>query len=140
MRLWNWSERLEDVVIAHRTRAFSWGESDCLQFAGSCVEAVRGDNPAAEYRGTYSDEAGAAKILLKLGVRDAPGMLASLFAQRGGVLNAQRGDLAALREPSGDDPFGATGVVLGSGIVAGYGPGGLEFLSLTSATRVFAVE
>lgn len=137
-RLWDWSERLEEVVRAHRARAFQWGESDCLMFAGLCVEAVRGDNPAARFAGTYDAERCAAKIILSLGARDAPGVLATMFRERA-MGEGRRGDLAVLREPTPEDPLGAIGVVLGA-VVAGYGPDGLTLLSLADATRTFEVE
>lgn len=137
-RLWDWSERLEEVVRAHRACAFAWGQADCLMFAGRCVEAVRGDNPAEQFRGTYDDEKGAAKVLLKLGARNAPDVLAGMFPQKA-MGEASRGDLAVLREPTAEDPFGAIGVVLGA-VIAGYGPDGLHLLPLTDAVRIFEVD
>lgn len=139
-RLWDWSERLEDVLADFRKRRFEWGESDCIQFVGACIEAVRGDNPSEEFRGTYDDEQSAARVLITLDGRDAPAMLEARFEALGGVLNARRGDLCVIQEPSADNPFGAVGVVVGTGLVASFGPDGYMIFPLASATRAFAVE
>lgn len=46
---------------------FAWGSNDCCLFAADCVKAVTGRDPAADLRGAYSDAAGAARMLAKLG-------------------------------------------------------------------------
>lgn len=137
-RAQGWEAKLRVAVEAYRGKAFSWGSSDCLLFAASCVEALIGTDPAAQYRGTYSDAAGALAILKGLGVADAVSLLGARYSQ---IAKGQacRGDLAVITEPSADDPLGAIGVVLGP-IVAGYGAKGLQFVSLATITRAFKVE
>jgi hypothetical protein len=42
--------------------SFEWGRFDCALHVCNCIRAIVGVDPAAEYRGKYSDEAGAATI------------------------------------------------------------------------------
>lgn len=49
---------------------FAWGAQDCALFAADCVQAMLGRDPAADARGTYSDERGAARVLKKMGGLD----------------------------------------------------------------------
>ncbi|MBL6853711.1 MAG: hypothetical protein ISS15_05320 [Alphaproteobacteria bacterium] len=137
MRIPGWEDRLIAVIEAYRKRAFAWGQADCLLLASDAVKAVRGDDPAAPYRSTYADERGAARVLLSLNARTAPELLAHLFPGLP-LAAAKRGDLAVIREPSAEDPFGAIGIVLGES-VAGYGADGLQFVSRLDCTRAFEV-
>lgn len=138
MRLHDWDVRLMTTVQAYRARPFVWGASDCLAFACACAEAITGNDEYAPYRGTYDDAAGAYRVILALGARDAPGALETKFAPIA-IAMAQRGDLAVIVEPGGDDPLGATGVVVGAQ-VAGYGATGLHFVPLDQCTRAFRVD
>ncbi|WP_312838456.1 DUF6950 family protein [Pantoea piersonii] len=63
----DWQKRLVTVIKAAEKRPFSWGEHDCCLFAADCVEAMCGEDFAAEFRGKYDSETGAKKALLRGG-------------------------------------------------------------------------
>lgn len=65
MRNRDWTTRLHDTIKAAIERPFSWGEYDCCLFAADCSLAVCGKDPAAEYRGKYTTEVGAKRLLKK---------------------------------------------------------------------------
>jgi hypothetical protein len=65
MRNRDWTTRLHDVIKAALGRPFSWGEFDCCLFAAECAVAVCNTDPAAEYRGKYTTETGAKRLLKK---------------------------------------------------------------------------
>lgn len=138
MRLVDWSSRLDAVISDYRARGFEFGHADCLMFAAAAVHAVKGIDYGEALRGTYKDERGAARAILSLGAKDAPGVLNGLFEEIP-ISHASRGDLAVASEPTESDQFGAIGVVLGQ-IVAGYGDTGLNFLTLDRCSRAFKVD
>lgn len=52
-----------DQTLAHwRRSAFVWGRSDCVLSVADYVLAVTGKDPAADWRGVYSDETGAQAV------------------------------------------------------------------------------
>lgn len=63
----DWQKRLVTVIKAAEKRPFSWGQHDCCLFAADCVEAMCGEDFAAEFRGNYNSETGAKKALLRGG-------------------------------------------------------------------------
>jgi hypothetical protein len=67
MRARDWQERLEALVMARLHVPFAWGRVDCCLFAADAVHALTGTDPAAPWRGTYSDERGALRLVQSLG-------------------------------------------------------------------------
>ena len=91
-RYHDWEARLNDYLAAMRGQPFIYGALDCALFACGAVEAMTGVDPAAQYRGIYSTEKGAAKVLRKLG----KGTLEATFDDAFSTCPAgfvQRGDL-----------------------------------------------
>ena len=87
-----WHNRLTTVLKAATQRSFLWGEHDCCLFAAECAEAMCGEDFAKDWRGTYRDERGAKKALLRGG-----GSLEKVLArylEEVPVKLAQRGDIA----------------------------------------------
>jgi hypothetical protein len=129
----DWVTRLNAVTEAHRRVAPVWGVSDCLLAAMDVVAAMTGHDPVADIRGTYSTEAGAAKILLKRGYADVEYALADNFPHIGRLM-ARRGDLAVVE--IGGPPR--------AGWITEYGvavkvPTGLQFYRQTEIKRAFKV-
>ncbi|MGB2539599.1 DUF6950 family protein [Hafnia paralvei] len=90
----DWHNRLTTVLKAATQRSFSWGEHDCCLFAAECAEAMCGEDFAKDWRGTYHDEHGAKKALLRGG-----GSLEKVLARyldEVPVKLAQRGDIAII--------------------------------------------
>lgn len=63
MRYRDWTTRLQQTIKAASERPFSWGEFDCCTFAADCCVAICGVDPAADYRGRYTTELGAKRVL-----------------------------------------------------------------------------
>lgn len=88
----DWHNRLLSTIRAAEKRPFSWGEHDCCLFAADCAHAMCGEDFAKNWRGTYDNEVGAKKAILRGG-----GTLENVL---GKYLNevpiklAQRGDIA----------------------------------------------
>lgn len=90
----DWQKRLVTVIKAAEKRPFSWGQHDCCLFAADCVEAMCGEDFAAEFRGNYNSETGAKKALLRGG-----GSLERVLARFLDEVNPsliQRGDVAVV--------------------------------------------
>jgi hypothetical protein len=92
LRFPDWPQRLDELMVAARERAFAYGDFDCVLFAaGDAVKAITGEDPALLYRGTYHDEAGAAAIIAKAGGLEA--LVSAHFGVPKHPAYAQRGDL-----------------------------------------------
>lgn len=108
--------RLGAFLRAWDGSPFTYGETDCLQFAGAWIGAVTGDNPAAEYAGTYHDEWEAAKLLHRLFcAKGGGGVEAALSASCDPMPVARTGDFVLAR---GIDDQPAAGIINGNLITA----------------------
>lgn len=65
-RLDNWQNNLSSLVEAKRSVAFDFPNWNCLMWAASAIEAVKGQDILAAYHGKYKDEKAAARLLRKL--------------------------------------------------------------------------
>lgn len=54
--------RADALLDLWRRSAFEWGKTDCIMATCNHILAETGIDPAAPWRGTYSDEAGARAI------------------------------------------------------------------------------
>jgi hypothetical protein len=90
-RLRDWQSRLQLCLAERWSLHFAWGSHDCALFGADCVLAQTGYDPAAGLRGTYSDAAGAARV-----IRDLGGLRAIAAARLGSEVTpllAQPGDI-----------------------------------------------
>lgn len=90
-RLRDWPERLAALFAARAEQPFEWGVHDCCMFAADAVLAVTGHDPAADLRGSYVNELGAARKLARYG-----GVAGAAIAHGGRVVPvalAQPGDV-----------------------------------------------
>ncbi|RVD13791.1 MAG: hypothetical protein EOS73_15980 [Mesorhizobium sp.] len=131
-RLPDWDRRLARLVNQHKSIPGVWGVSDCLLTVADAVEAITGTDPAADIRGKYKTEAGAARILRKRGFGDVEMALASLFRPVGRLM-AQRGDIGVVENG-----------VLCAGFVTDLGfavktEAGLSFVSQMNIKSAFKV-
>jgi hypothetical protein len=131
-RLRDWQERLEALIASRIDAPFAWGVNDCCLFAADAVFAMTGHDPAADARGTYSDERSAMRVL-----RDMGGLEGIASTRAGGE------EISPMRARVGD-------VVLGKldreclGICGGatwHGPGadGLVSAPMTAALKAWRV-
>ncbi|KAF0135809.1 MAG: hypothetical protein FD152_1211 [Xanthobacteraceae bacterium] len=135
-RLKDWRTRLHKAVEDRRRVPFSFEAGvDCALFVSDCIEAMTGEDPAAEFRGRYTTDIGALRILRNEGhatLADAvAARLEEIHPSRAGV-----GDVAAV--PT-DSPFGwALGMFIGEQVIA-QDLTGLATFSRDAAIRAFRV-
>lgn len=122
----DWPTRLAAFIETRRARVFSWSESDCCLFVCDAVEAMTGIDPGARWRGLYSSEKGARRLLRDNG--GVVGLATLAFGPAVPAALAGRGDVVLIDTPDGE----ALGLSLG-GIVAAQGRSGLLFLPSSSA-------
>ena len=83
-----WQTRLVAVLSDEKYKTYQRGETDCAMLVADCCVALCGKDPAAEYRGKYSDLKGALSALKEYGtITDALDRhferVDPAFAQRG---------------------------------------------------------
>jgi hypothetical protein len=142
-RIQHWQTRAYHKFLLDRSRTpFSWGTTDCALFAADGVLAQTGTDIASEFRGTYTDEAGAlATIKAVCGgstVADAAAYCATKhgMAELQHPLMAQRGDLVIVKD-AGNLVAGL--VHLSGRDIAVGGEKGLHRVPITFVTRAWKV-
>lgn len=130
MRHPEWEKRLVAVTEAHLSTPIVWGKSDCVLLAADVVNAVRGDDPASDIRGSYKSKTGAYRLIKQNGFSSVRDVLASRFEEVP-VAMAQRGDLGIYENTAGY--FCEYGFAVKS-------DDGLRFLPITMAERAFKVS
>lgn len=103
-RLPDWERRLSDFLARNGDRPFEWGEWDCALFCASAVEAMTGEDPAAEFRGTYRSERGSVRAIDDIGQGTLIRTMNARFDRRKPAF-ARRGDIVMAK--------GALGVCIG---------------------------
>ncbi|WP_434033725.1 DUF6950 family protein [Cupriavidus sp. a3] len=131
-RLEDWPTRLAEFIEARRERAFSWGNSDCCLFVCDAIEAMTGTDPGARWRGLYSSEKGARRVLCDNGGVD--GIAALVLGQAMPPALAGRGDVVLIDTPHGQ----ALALCLG-GLIAAQGQAGIEFMEMKQAKAAWKV-
>jgi hypothetical protein len=98
----DWPDRLAAHIASAREAEFRWGSFDCALFAAGAIHAMTGVDLAADFRGKYSDEAGA-RALFSTALDHASGMLPPVdlgFARRGDLVLVKNGSvLGGTNEP-----------------------------------------
>lgn len=105
-RLPDWDARLGELIASRRGSPHDWGHNDCVMWAADAVLAVTGRDIAAHVRGTYRGEAGAARMLVLEGVRDAAGIADKYLGRRRHVSTARPGDVVVGHLSSGEPCLG----------------------------------
>jgi hypothetical protein len=136
MRRDGWEQRLADVLTDAQTRAFAYGAWDCCLFACAAIGALTGTDPAASFRGRYTDEDSCASVLNTHG-----GILsiAERAANTGGFARitpreAQRGDVVLGRIHG----RATLGVCAGVHAAFAMAPSGLYRVPITDPALVLA--
>lgn len=131
-RFSDWPTRLAEFIEARRERAFSWGDSDCCLFVCDGVEVMTGADPAARWRGLYTTEKSARRL-----IRDNGGVAGLATLAFGGPVVAPlagRGDVVLIDTPGGD----ALALCVGS-VIAAQGEIGLEFHPMAAAKAAWKI-
>ena len=50
----NWQSNFSQKLKYLDTKPFVWGQTDCCNFCGQCVDSITGVNPMAPFAGTYA--------------------------------------------------------------------------------------
>lgn len=90
---------LDTYLRASAARPFAWGDCDCSLWVADWIWQVRGIDPAAPLRGSYSGEDAAMAIIRRAGGLAA---LAASLAERAGLretANPRRGDIGVIWTP-----------------------------------------
>jgi len=148
VRVQHWAERsFHRFLLARAKQPFAWGTNDCALFAADAVLAITGTDIAVDFRGKYSDEAGAFALIQSVTGRGedpatAVADAAAWCAEKAGlaelqhVLMAQRGDLVVVT----DAGRMIAGVVHLSGRhVVSVGAEGLKLLPIEDVVRAWRV-
>ena len=130
MRIEHWEIALHDAIQAARERPFSYGTHDCATFAFNVRLALTGEDVAAEWRGRYSTELGAKRMLTRLGHEDVAGLATHHLGEPQPVGLSRRGDIVLID--------GALGVCVGAKC-AFAGHSGLVFHRLLDCTKAWRV-
>lgn len=133
-RLPNWRTNLHNLLSEKATTPFQPGTHDCSTFGADVVQAVRGDDPAAPYRGQYSTVAEGLALLAADGYADQVAFIEQHFTECP-IFEAQPGDLCLVQQGS----LTGVGCVLGPQVCV-LTLRTLGYLPLTAASRTFRVE
>lgn len=128
-RLPDWEERLAAYLDAAADRAPVFGEHDCVLHGASAAAAVTGFDFAADWRGQYRGEVGAARFLRKLGFDTVEALLDAQLPRRD-IAFVRRGDLVL-------GPEGACGVWIGG--KAAFASDGLVTVPREQLTAAWSV-
>lgn len=136
-----WVQALYDFVRARKNAPYEWGANDCCSFVCDGILAMTGVDTYSDFRGRYTDEAGA-EATLQAVVGSTDKLAAIEFLTRKFEMEeilpafAQRGDVVLLGVEGGF----ALGLVHLDGMSAAAVAGeGLHRVPLTFATRAWRV-
>ena len=133
MRKTTWDTDLMNFVASRGKTPFEWGAHDCTLFAADCAQVITGTDPAAKYRGTYKDEAGATAIIKPAG--SLRQLVTSNIGPEIPPKLVQRGDWVMIYQGGQE----ALAVCLGLVAVAA-GQGGLVFRPITDAVTAWRIN
>jgi len=141
-RIDTWDMALHEHVESRVGKPFEWGSNDCALFVCDGIQAMTGTDVAGDFRGKYTDQAGAlATIKAVTGGSSVEDVAVHVTAEQGmaelkTVLLAQRGDVVLF--DGSDGP--ALGLVYLNGTHAVFvGPDGLRRLPISKCRRAWRV-
>lgn len=131
-RLEDWPTRLAEFIEARHERAFSWGESDCCLFVCDVIEAMTGTDPGARWRGIYTSEKGARRVLRDNG--GVAGIATLVLGPPVPAALAGRGDVVLI-----DTLYGEALAICLGGQIGAQGVDGIEFMAAGLAKAAWKV-
>lgn len=136
-RLPGWERAYVEVMERQAAMPFGWTpDAHCLGAPAELAIGMTGVDPMAGIR-RYSTEAGAMKLLFKLGFSDVEQALAAVFPDVSPLL-ARRGDCGVLEQAVDGRPWLTTFVIMGA-LARGKGPDGLVHVPTARLKRCFAI-
>lgn len=61
-----WHLQLEEFLLDRKSVPFAWGSNDCALFAADAILSMTGTDLASEFRGKYSTQLGAMKLITQV--------------------------------------------------------------------------
>ena len=154
-RIKHWATRGYHSFLLERAQMpFAWGKHDCALFAADGIQAITGTDIAAAFRGKYTDEASAMKVIKEITRGSTVGDAAAWCAEQFGLKEwthaaaapgsapvaapryAQRGDLVVFNAPAGGL---VAGLVHLSGQIVAVGEKGLYNFPISKAVRAWRI-
>jgi hypothetical protein len=140
-RVQHWATRsFHQFLMARAKTPFSWGNNDCALWAADGILAQTGTDIASDFRGKYSDEAGALATIKAITGGTTVADAAAYCAAKHGMaelphpLQAQRGDLVTV-EDTGNEVAGL--VHLNGRDIVVVGQTGLHRVSIMKILRAW---
>ena len=109
----DWESALGAVLDDYAERPFEWGRADCCLFIADAVQAMTDVDPAAAYRGRYSNETGARLALKRHGKTTLVATFDAAFGASVEPARAHRGDIVQIDELTVGVCMGAFGYFVG---------------------------
>ena len=94
-RVPDWEPRLAAYFDTCAATPFAYGHHDCCLFGAGAIQALTGTDAGQAWRGKYSTEAGAARLLKRRGFERIDGPFTQLLGPPLGPLMAARGDIVS---------------------------------------------
>jgi hypothetical protein len=139
----HWATREFHQFLLKRAREpFEWGINDCSLFAADAIQSFTGTDLASDFRGKYTDEAGAFALIKTVTGGTTVADAAAYCARKHGLverihpLMAQRGDLVIV--PDSGNLISAVVHLNGRHVVT-VGEKGLLRISIMLVKRAWAI-
>jgi hypothetical protein len=145
----HWATRgFHEFLLARRNMPFAWGTNDCALFAADAVLAITDTDIAEDFRGKYSDQAGAFAVIQSIAGGTTVADAAAYCAQKHGLVEwaspngaplplfAQRGDLVVMA--NGENLIAGVVHLNGKHLVS-MAESGIVRLPVTAARRAWKV-
>lgn len=133
-RVSGWPRLLDDYIDACRHRPFVWGEHDCGLFAANWIRMATGYDAGAQWRGRYTTERGAWRVLMNDGLRTMEDVGMAAMGDPMDPAFAGRGDAASVLS----DGLVCLGIHIGHRIACA-GADGLVFLPVSAIRYAWKV-
>lgn len=99
----NWQSRLSQLIVEKRNEPFNFPTWNCLMWAASAVDAVKGVDILAAYHGKYKTQKSAATLLRKLDkVTTSQALLEKHLGETKPIAFARHGDIVLVDEEATD--------------------------------------
>ncbi|MBD3785629.1 MAG: hypothetical protein IE922_01485 [Sphingomonadales bacterium] len=135
-RVDNWRAAFAAEVERLRRLPFAWGTHDCgVGLAGNLTLALTGVDVAAPWRGRYTTQAGALRVLRNDGFSTLGDLVASVLPEHDHRSRARVGDVGAIEA----EAFGHALCVVDFDRVHVLTPDGFGTLDRTAMVRAFKV-
>jgi hypothetical protein len=133
-------DQVDHTLKLWRQSLFQWGKTDCMLSLSDYLHRCGGPDIAAQFRGTYDDEAGAMAHIKRCG--GVEGIIAMAGLEEIDPNEAERGDIVVLNP--GGSQIGLGAIITGPCVAARTERSVVEisrrFVNLTHAWRILPCQ